>query len=325
MLEINVSQLEQLQEFAESGVKEEVKGQRYPALQVNQYDNLQPKTKLSLCFSKDSWGLIPDHLKVKLDAIMEDTTYGQSEVEIYKINYVRFIPLAIPRVFKENKEAKTISLLSKFGDKERSIAKLFMAVMVKDEVLTQEDGSPLVVTLKLRSYPTSEVIGKDSDPGTLRNLSLELSKKKIGMPGKSNIHFVNLEIIPTSKMRSNKGDGSGRRAVAYELQSARLNTRENMAVITRAFENKELLEAIADPFRINATGEVSGNNAREIVLADIDRLIESLNLSQSQVSSLLIQRFGVNRLDRLTLEDLLEATDLIGSQRRSESLDAIPF
>lgn len=326
MLEIDDSQIEQLQEFAQSGVEESVNAQRYPALQVNQYRGVQPKTRLSLCFAQESWDLIPDHLKVKLDACFEEVFYqDDKETGIYKIDYVRFIPLAIPRLFKENKVSGSISNLSAFVPGDRTIAKLFLAVVVKGEVLTHEDGTPLIVTLKLRSYKTQEVIGEDNEPGTLKNLSSELAKKKIGMPGRSNIHFVNLEIAPISKVYKNAA-GESSRSVAYELRSAKINSKENMQAIAKLFEDQELLATMADPFKIKSTGELGNSEARDLILSEINQSIQALGLEEIGVQKLLIARFGVSTLTRLTVDELLDAKSLIDSQVRSVSgLDAIPF
>lgn len=329
MLVINETDLAQLQDFAESGVEEAVKAQRYPALQVNQYRDVKPNTKLSLCFAEESWNLIPDHLKAKLDATFEEVFYqDDKETGIYKVSYIRFVPLAIPSIFKENKKTGVVSALSPFIPGDRTIAKLFLAVIVKDEVLTLEDGSPLVVTLKLRSYKTQEVIGEANESGTLRNLSSELTKNKIGKAGRSNIHFVNLEIAPASKVYKN-AEGESSRSVAYELRSAKINSKEVMTAISTLFQNEELLEAMKDPFRLKVpTGELGGDAARELIIGEILRSVSSDSENpldtNNALEKFLMSRFGSTSLTRLTVEELLQCKSMIDT-RQSNDLDSIPF
>lgn len=327
MLEINDLDIKQLQDFAEIGVEELAKAQRYPSLQVNQYKDIKANTKLSLCFAQESWGLIPDTLKVKFDAQFEETYYDDEKLtEIYKVNYVRFIPLSIPKLFKENKVTKAISSLTKFIPGDRTIAKLFLAVVIKDEVLTLENGKPLIVTLKLRSFKTQEVIGEEKEPGTLKNLSSELSKKTIGKAGRSNIHFVNLEIVPGGKVYKNT-EGKSSWSVTYELRSAKINTTSIMQAISCVFEDQEFLATMDDPFRLKVpTGEMGNKEARELVLSEISQSINSLGLGAAAVQKFLISRFGVATLDRLTIDELLDAKGVIDSQPKdAHDLDTIPF
>jgi hypothetical protein len=108
-----------------------------------------------------------------------------------------------------------------------------------------------IVTLKLKSFRTEEVIGgKKPTEGTLRNLSNELYKRGIGIRGKSNIHFVNIAINPTVKTYQSRNNESSR-GVSYQLDKASLNTPQNMVFISELLGDPELQKDILDPFGLN--------------------------------------------------------------------------
>lgn len=246
MLEINDKDVQSLQQYAELGIDQEGESQKYPAIQLQQYTGLTPKSELFWCFSDDSIELINEDAKAKLKLENFETYFGDDETTLWKINAeIKFVPLFIPKIFKWNKLTGEISHNGKFTEGDRTIAKLF-CLLIADGHLTD-----CVCTLKLKSFRTEEVIGgKKGSEGTLRNLSSELFKRGIGVKGKSNIHFVNLCIVPGVKKYQNANNDSSF-GVFYTLSKASLNTPQDMVFISELIGDPELQKDILDPFGLN--------------------------------------------------------------------------
>jgi hypothetical protein len=265
MLEINDKDIANLQQYAELGLDDQLQQQRYPAIQLNQYIGLQPKSDLFWVMTKDSVDLVSeaDQAVLKLSPI--EIYYGEDAETMFRIGAkIKFIPLFIPKVFKWNKLTGEISQNGKFVEGDRTIAKLFCLVLAEGNLTNT------IVTLKLKSFRTEEVIGgKKPTEGTLRSLSNELYKRGIGVRGKSNIHFVNIAINPTVKTYQSRNNESSR-GVSYQLDKASLNTPQNMVFISELLGDPELQKDILDPFGLDEEKPITNTNVlSDEELADI--------------------------------------------------------
>lgn len=310
--ELNEAQATALQAYADTGMEEEKQRQKYPALQLNQYKGLAPNTQLFWCFAQESFALIPEGLREWFQFEELEAWYGDDKpVKIYKINAdIRFVPLYIPRLFKENKVSGEISKLSTFIDGDRSIAKLFLIPVVDNQLLALESKF-LIVTLKLRSFRTKEIIGdSEFDEGTLNKLSAELAKKGYGGKGKTNVHFVNLKITPGTSVykSSKKGSGDSSRGVSYKLESAKLNTPEMMALISGGF-TEELKKDILDPFGLDSKGKdgiIPQTEAHKLIKSEISDLAQQLGWNNARVKRAIMEQFGVSSSAELSVEQMLQ-------------------
>ncbi|MFB2832933.1 hypothetical protein [Floridanema evergladense] len=311
MLEINELDAKNLQPYADSGIEQEHQKQKYPALQLNQYKGLQPNTPLFWCFSEQSLALIPEELREpftfeKGEAYFKDDSDEATVIWLIKAN-IRFIPLNIPKVFKHNKFTNKYSKLSGFVPGDRTEAKLFLVPLIDGKLLVVTEKKPLILTLNLKSFKTEEIIGKsDTDDGTLKKLSSELLKYKIGENGKSNVHFVNVGITPSTKVYKNK-DGESNRSVTYKLESAKLNSPEIMAVISQIF-TKELVEDILDPYgleKLQQTGIVPEQETRGIIKAEIKDFAAQLGWNISRIKQEIKEMFGADKSDDLSFDQLM--------------------
>jgi hypothetical protein len=269
MLEINEKDVQSLQQYAALGMDQEGESQRYPAIQLQQYTGLTPKSAVFWCFSDESISLISDDSKNKLKLEKFEAYFGDDEATLWKINAeIKFIPLFIPKIFKWNKNTNEISHNDRksfnFKEGDRTIAKCFF-LLIADGQLTDT-----LCTLKLKSFRTEEVIGgKKANEGTLKSLSSELFKRGIGVKGKSNIHFVNIAITPGVKKYQN-ANGDSSFGAYYTLTKASLNTPQNMVFISELLGDTQLQNDILDPFGLDEEKPITNTNVlSDEELADI--------------------------------------------------------
>lgn len=333
MLEISEKDAEALQSYNDSGIEQKQIKQKYPALQLNKYKNLDPDMQLFWCFAEESYALIPENLREVFKFEESEAWYNDEKpTKIYKIKAdLRFIPLAIPGVFKENKNTKIVSKLSEFIPGDRTVAKLFLVPIVDGQLLVFEE-TLLIVTLKLRSFKTDEIIGRsDTDEGTLKKLTSELTKKGLGK-GRSNVHFVNLEITPSTKVYKNK-DGESSRGATYKLESAKLNSVEMMSLVSRLF-TEELIASILDPFGLDnpdrqiRTGELDESASREAIKSNMKTLAKELGWGIPGIKRHLQEMFGVSESENLSIEQLttaLTSMENIAALPVKDDFDPDPF
>ena len=330
MLEINDDQISSLKPYADSGVEEETQKQKYPALQLNQYKGLQPNSSLFWCFSEESHNLISDKFKLALKLEPKEAYFSDEGPDtVYKPSVdLRFIPLCIPKIYKMNKTTREISRLAKFQSGDRTIAKLFLIPLIDEEMLS-EDDRPLILTLKLLSFKTDEIIGRTgNEDGTLKKLSSELLKRGLGDPGKSNVHFCNLRITPGTKMYKNK-DGKSNRGANYSLESARLNTPDTMKIVKEILANEELRKDILDPFGLdsNLQGEIPEQEMRGVLKDEIFKAAQQLGWNKPRIKQEIQEVFGVPSSNELSIEQLIAIRDRIESLAKDypDEMDAMPF
>lgn len=313
-IEINEAQAKELNDYANQGIEEQQKKQKYPAIQLNQYKGLQLNTPLYWCFGEESLRLIPESIQAKLKLSQFEVYYSDDEnakpLQMFKPDAaLRFIPLAIPKIYKENKTSKKISRFSKFIDGDQTVAKLFLALIIDGQLATNE-GLPIVITLKVSSFRTEEIIGKNGSEGSLTALSNELRKRKIGVAGKANIHLINLAITPTTKIYKSKSKGESTRAATYKLESAKLNSIEWMKVITNALTD-ELRKDILDPFGLEDREGISEEEQKQIIKEEINRFATNLRWDVVDIKNELQGAYGVPDFKNLTIEQLLEFRDYL--------------
>lgn len=311
LLEINDQQVANLQSYADTGADQEQQKQKYPALQLNKYKNLDPDTQLCWCFAQESYSLIPEDLRDCFKFQEAEAWYKDDKpTKIYKIGAdVRFVPLNMPKLFKENKKTGEINKLSKFIDGDRTVAKLFLIPIVNGQLLALENKL-LIVTLKLRSFKTEEIIGKsDTDEGTLLSLSSQLTKHKIGSIGKCNLHFASIKLTPYTKVyKSSKDSTQTSRGVSYKLESAKLNTPEMMALISGGF-TEELKKDILDPFGLDSKGKdgiIPQTEAHKLIKSEISDLAQQLGWNNARVKRAIMEQFGVSSSAELSVEQMLQ-------------------
>lgn len=231
--------------------------QYYPSLQASCY---QPKItdKLELVLGEKSLVLLSDAAKaLMISGTMQTAFTDDSEVQTVSIvaPSVRWVFLGFPTAkFVRSKETKKVqSLASGMKFKEQnleSVAKLFLAAVIGNELIRDADGNVQVFTLALNSTKTKLIEDKDPEYRSVRKLNNWLIKKYSLDSEKMWLHLCSVPLIaqPT-KLGTDKSVSIGAMYVISDMpQILHPDIQKDIAFTANSPEMKILVN---DPFLLS--------------------------------------------------------------------------
>jgi hypothetical protein len=178
-------------------------GQRYPSVQASCY---QPKItdKLDLVFGDSSLSLLSDKAKaMMITSTMETAFSDDSEIQTVSVinPAIRWIFIGMPTArFVRSKDTKKVQNLEKGmsfkRDRLESCAKIFLAAVLDEELICDDNGAVQVFSLALNSTKTKLVEDKDPEYRTIRKLNNWLIKKNPKLDPKDFwVHLASVSLI----------------------------------------------------------------------------------------------------------------------------------
>lgn len=229
--------------------------QRYPALQVDEYNPRNLQSKINFCLSEESAEILTDRALELLNLQPIEASFKSGNVNLFIINNLQAIVLDVSRIYIYNKGTERYESNSgqELGGDLVSCRKVFLALMVGEELVTGDDGKAQVFTLNLKSYAT-DLIGspKTSKPGDGSIYSLNTALvKHYQIKGKLT-HLVRVPLLVAPTTRTSKLKKESSFAPKYSLgDKATPLTEELQKAMFELLQDPQLRSDIDNPYRID--------------------------------------------------------------------------
>lgn len=237
-------------------------GQRYPALQATDYQPKNLKAEIHLGIGVESLEMLTEEAQEKLAPELVTCDYKNGPVPIYLMNGLRWVILGSPGLFifmKDTERYRAIIPGEKLKDtKNVTAARLYLAVIKDGELILDEDGSPQVFTLLLRSNQTNLIKARrpEKGDGTIYSLNEALSEHYQLKGVLTHTVSVEMDVFPTT--RSN-ASGTSSFAVMYRLgESAKVLPEAQLSAIHKLITSDDFKLDMVDPFRLGSAAAQSG-------------------------------------------------------------------
>ena len=254
-------------------------GAQYPSIMADNYEPSKLKDNVFVGLPENSWdmlseaaqlqlagviagkglGLLPENLAAVMATIECEGEFATSH-EVFTIiptTNIRWIVLSKPALFAVDKEGNYSRLVK--GEKlkaagKNTIARLYLAAITGDKLVLDEDESPQIFTLNLKSTKT-QLIGKAIDKvgsGTLSALNNGLQKhyKTKGWLG----GLVSVEINAVTHKFDYTDGGAAKSSIGVMFvlgKGAKIIPEDcQKAIFDRI--NDELKETMKDPFNVSS-------------------------------------------------------------------------
>jgi hypothetical protein len=230
--------------------------QRYPALQVDEYEPKNLQSRINFCLSENSVELLTDEALKLLNPQPVNVAFKKGNATVFVLNNLQAIVLDVSSVYIYDKNTERYSQQVKgqeLGSGRITARKVFFALIVGDKLLKADDDTPQIFTLNLRSFATDLV--KPSKPetgdGSIYSLNLALSKH-YKLRGKLT-HLVSVPLLVAPITRTSKSNGEFSYAPKYSLgDKAVILSQELQKTIFDLLQDPKLRSAIDNPYRIDA-------------------------------------------------------------------------
>lgn len=227
----------------------------YPALQATDYRPRSLKDSIGLGFSEESFELLSDDAKQRLNCSEVECYFSAEDSGIVHVPAeVRWVLLNIPKLFVQNEDGSHEHLargMKLSGTGRKTCARMFLAAIVDEDLILDEDGKPQVFRLNLKGTKTN-LIGKTSDKegsGTIAALNRGL-QKHYKVKGQL-LHLVSVQLTAVAHKFVSRTSSESSLGVYFSLGSgARPLTEENQKRIFDLLQDEDLKQSIADPFGI---------------------------------------------------------------------------
>jgi hypothetical protein len=232
----------------------------YPSIQASKYRNLSEDSVIQLGLPTKSVDLIGDaalsQLKAEIIAV-KFSKLGEEEPFYVPSDDIRWVPLAFPKPYVQDDSDEKGSVYkhqgSEWNAKCNSVYKLFLCAVSDNKLVTLDDGTPAIFTLKLKGKGRSvRINGKD---GSLLSLNSALCKH-YGVKGLAYIgHLASIKItVKPTEVVSGKDSSLASIVADFVFSDAKLLPQDIQAVTTALVrEDVQLMSAIADPFNISGS------------------------------------------------------------------------
>ena len=158
---------------------EDESGARFPWLQADEYKPRNLKETVNLCIPEAALELLADDAMDGIESQPITTIFGEDEGLAYVFKNVRWIILTKPTTaFAQNKDDGSIKKIfkgMKFGDEWKSVSRLYLACIVGDSIMVDDQGTPQIWQMKLSGLKTQWIDGKIEDK-TIAELNKSLCK-----------------------------------------------------------------------------------------------------------------------------------------------------
>jgi len=243
----------------EYGIASEQSGQQYPAIQVSEYQPKNLKGEVRLVLSEASVDLMNPDFIPRVAIASESCDYGSGDALMFAIEpTARFVILAMPKTFAMDKETKEVFSLQK-GQKLKDLnrvtaSKLFLSMVIADEIVLNNDGTPQVFTLKLTSTKTALIGGDRDEKGSATIHSLNKSlESHFGAKRQWLTHLVSVSLKVKPEKFTSAINGKSSNGVLFFLEGgARALPSENQKLTFDLVSSDEFKELAKDPFRLNS-------------------------------------------------------------------------
>jgi hypothetical protein len=236
------------------------RGAKFPALQVNNY-RPTANSKIDFVLSESSAELMSEDaiLKLKLTPVV---CQYDDEMDMFAIaSEVRWVILTMPRLFSMDKEDKKIYPIQQ-GDKLKDLnrvtaARLFLAAIVGEDLILDNDGLPQIFTLKLTSTRT-QLIQNNADKTASTIATLNTSLQKHYKASRQWLtHLVSVGLVPfVDKKVSGEDSKKSSLAVDYKFADGALPLSPiNQATIHSLIISEDFKAIAADPFGLKLRDE----------------------------------------------------------------------
>lgn len=231
--------------------------QRYPALQVNEYEPRNLNAKLSICLSEQSVELLSQDALNLLDPQPITASFKDGDTTLFALSNIDCVVIGVSPTFLYNKKINRYqpNRGEEVGGDIVTARKVFLALMVGDRFAITEDGTPQVFTLNLKSLATDFV--KPSKPqqgdGSICSLNVALCKHYKIRGSLTHLVKVPLLAAPTERV-SKTNPGNSKFAVKYSLgNKAEPLSKEQQKIMFDLAQDPEIKDAIANPYRVDST------------------------------------------------------------------------
>jgi hypothetical protein len=236
----------------EFAIKSNLTEQKYPALQVTNYEPKTLKEEINFCFSESSFELLNANGNL-FDTEVVKCVYRRELVLMHQIiTPVRWIFLNIPPIFLQDKKNKEIFYPEKgvklLGTNKVTVAKCFLACLSGDNLVLDTNGLPQIFTLKLTSSKT-QLIGYQNKEETKTILALNRSLQQEFKTRNNLVHLVSVELKSKPKEFISNHSGDSSLGVIFELSgNAQVLSQNNQEQIFNLVSDEEFQTLFNNPF-----------------------------------------------------------------------------
>lgn len=243
--------------FGSYGVQIEEGSQKFPAIQATNYKPQGSHADVSLCLSETSISILGSGWKDYFSHFATEVFYGSEQETVYQFPaQSRFIFLGFPKTFAQNKETKQISRLQR-GVNLQSInavtaTRCLVACLIDDQLVTCDDGSVQLFTLKLTSTKTKLIDAyREPEYRSLKKMNSALIEA-YKLKRQSWIHLVSIGLKAVPHCFTSQSTNQSSWGVLFELEgNASPLTDELKQQMFHLVQSDEVRGFLSDPFGLD--------------------------------------------------------------------------
>jgi len=238
--------------------------EQFPGLQATHYTPTI-RDSISWVMPVDSANMLSEDAKALLNLFPQTCLYskGEKEVPMFGItDKARFIVLTNPVKLKINKKTKKISAGGELGTDEITLARIFVALIVGDQIVTNDAGEPQIFTIKADSYKT-DILGsynKKTQENGDRTLFLlnEALVKHYQLPRGSWVtHLVSIDLQIVPEKRTSRTTGQSSMSIRFRIDgNAKPLSDENQQLLFSFVSSEYFQDLAKNPFGDLSKGNV---------------------------------------------------------------------
>lgn len=248
-----------LTELLNYAIPAKVRGQLYPALQVNSYRPAMD-SQIFWVLNPESANLLCKSARDTLQ-LTEVMCHYENPTLMYRINTdIRFAVIAQPETFTLHKDSKVVDYLREGVTFKNnglvSTTKVMLVPIVGGKPVLNDNGIPQIVTLKLTSTKVLLIKNRDSSVPSLDTLNRDLCTQLKKGSGIWLLHLTSIGLTPTPRKLSSATDPKlSSVATVFDLDpTPQLLDREYLPGIFALAQTQEVLDYAANPFGIKDVG-----------------------------------------------------------------------